>query len=101
MLPSGLKNFVWFAMLKKSHLNSIRVRSLMLVLFCNDTSELLSPGPQQIVRGEFPNVPKAESWNELGSNARLFAFFRGSSLLNGATKSGSPADEKSMLLVSS
>src|SRR5579884_3206853 len=80
-------------------------------------SQLLMPGPQQMVRGALPMVPRGTApgllaqspgivgshgvlLNELGSNPRLPGP-RGSSFLNGATRFGSPGVSKSKLDCSS
>src|SRR5215470_4053433 len=57
MLPSGWKNCAWLNALKSSPRNSSLKRSVKGVNLVNPISQLLMPGPQQIVRGAFPIVP--------------------------------------------
>src|SRR5512140_1570957 len=64
-------------------------------------SVLEMPGPQQTERGELPITPTLAGWaKDAGSKAR-FTPSRGSSLRSGLTRSGSPADAKSELDISS
>src|SRR5207244_11819730 len=57
MLPSGFRNWVWLSRLKNSARNSKLWRSVMGVVLCSAKSQFPIPGPQQIVRFEFTNVP--------------------------------------------
>src|SRR5437899_1205842 len=73
MLPSTKANCEWLKALNNSPRNSSLKRSLTGVTFKKAISQLLIPGPQQMVRGALPIVPRptVASVNVLGSKAAL------------------------------
>src|SRR5262249_45347900 len=99
--------------LKSSARNWMRYRSAKGVSLEMPNSQLFKPGPQQMVRGALPMVPRGiapglaaqspaivgshvELLNEFGSNPRLPGH-RGSRRLNGEIRYGRPGVSKSKL----
>src|SRR5437870_3359049 len=64
----GVPKLVWFRALKNSVRNCRLVFSDTPTFFNNDRSRLARPGPRNVPRPKFPQVPIAGTRNAFGSN---------------------------------